>query len=111
MKKAVMYGGGNIGRGFIGALLVVALFVILIVKGIKISLNAPDKFSSLLVAGIMGLIAVQVIINIAVVTSSIPSTGMPLPFFSYGGSSLVFILAEMGVVLSVSRECDTLIKN
>ena len=94
--------------GFIGALLVVVLFVILIMKGIKISINAPDKFSSLLVAGIMGLIAVQVIINIAVVTSSIPSTGMPLPFFSYGGSSLVFILAEMGVVLSVSRECDLL---
>ena len=92
--------------GFIGAALVVVLFVLLIWKGLKIASNAPDNFSRLLVTGIMGLIAVQVIINIAVVTSSIPNTGMPLPFFSYGGTSLVFILAEMGVVLSVSRECE-----
>ncbi|MBQ4526889.1 MAG: putative lipid II flippase FtsW [Clostridia bacterium] len=92
--------------GFVGAALVVVLFVFLMWKGIKIASNAPDKFSKLLVIGIMGLIAVQVIINIAVVTSSIPATGMPLPFFSYGGTSLVFILAEMGVVLSVSRECE-----
>lgn len=92
--------------GFIGALLVIALFVILIWKGIKIAINAPDKFSSLTVIGIISLIAIQAIFNIAVVTSSIPATGMPLPFFSYGGTSLVFILAEMGVVLSVSRECD-----
>lgn len=93
--------------GFLGALLVVVLFVILIFKGIKIAMNAPDKFSRLTVIGIIGLIAVQVVVNIAVVTSSIPATGMPLPFFSYGGSSLLFILAEMGVVLSISREADT----
>lgn len=92
--------------GFIGALLVVVLFVLLIWKGLKIASNAPDDFSRLLVTGIIGLIAVQVVINIAVVTASIPNTGMPLPFFSYGGTSLVFILAEMGVVLSVSRECE-----
>ncbi|MBQ4629517.1 MAG: putative lipid II flippase FtsW [Clostridia bacterium] len=92
--------------GFIGAALVVVLFVFLVWKGLKIASNAPDAFSRLLVIGIIGLIAVQVIINIAVVTSSIPATGMPLPFFSYGGTSLVFILAEMGVVLSVSRECE-----
>ncbi len=92
--------------GFIGALLVIVLFVILIWKGIKIAINAPDKFSSLVVTGIISLIAVQTVLNIAVVTSSIPATGMPLPFFSYGGTSLVFILAEMGVVLSISRECE-----
>lgn len=92
--------------GFVGALLVVVLFVILIWKGIKIAINAPDKFSSLTVIGIIGLIAVQAVLNIAVVTSSMPATGMPLPFFSYGGTSLVFILAEMGVVLSISRECE-----
>ena len=93
--------------GFVGALLLVVLFVLLIFKGIKIAMNAPDKFSRLTVIGIMGLISVQVVINIAVVTSSIPATGMPLPFFSYGGSSLLFILSEMGVVLSISREGDT----
>ena len=92
--------------GFIGALLVVVLFAILLWKGINIAIHAPDKFSRLTVIGIMGLIAIQVVINIAVVTSSIPATGMPLPFFSYGGTSLVFILAEMGVVLSISRECE-----
>lgn len=92
--------------GFVGALLVVALFVALIWKGIRIAINAPDKFSSLTVIGIIGLIAVQAVLNIAVVTSSMPATGMPLPFFSYGGTSLVFILAQMGVILSISRECE-----
>lgn len=86
--------------------MVVVLFAILLWKGINIAIHAPDKFSRLTVIGIMGLIAIQVVINIAVVTSSIPATGMPLPFFSYGGTSLVFILAEMGVVLSISRECE-----
>ena len=92
--------------GFVGAVLVIVLFALLIWKGIKIAIHAPDKFSSLLVVGIIALVAIQVIINIAVVTSSMPATGMPLPFFSYGGTSLVFIMAQMGVVLSVSRECD-----
>lgn len=92
--------------GFIGAILVIVLFGLLIWKGIKIAINAPDKFSSLTVIGIISLIAIQAIFNIAVVTASIPATGMPLPFFSYGGTSLVFIMAEMGIVLSVSRECD-----
>ncbi len=92
--------------GFVGAVLVIVLFGLLIFKGIKIALSAPDKFSSLTVIGAISLIAVQVVLNIAVVTSSIPATGMPLPFFSYGGSSLVFLLAQMGVILSVSRECE-----
>lgn len=89
--------------GFIGALLVVVLFVALIWKGIQIAIKAPDTFSSMLVTGITSLIAVQVILNIAVVTSSMPATGIPLPFFSYGGTSLMILLAEMGIVLNVTR--------
>lgn len=65
--------------------------------------NAPDRFGSLMAAGITALIAVQVVINIAVVTSSMPVTGMPLPFFSYGGTSLVFLMADMGILLNISR--------
>ena len=79
------------------------MFVILIVTGYKIAISAPDKFSSLLVTGIITLIALQVIFNIAVVTSAMPCTGITLPFFSYGGSSLLINLFEMGIVLNVSR--------
>lgn len=89
--------------GFFGALLVVILFVILIWKGIQIAVHAPDSFSSMLVSGIIALVAIQVVLNIAVVTSSMPPTGIPLPFFSYGGTSLVFLLAGMGIVLNISR--------
>ncbi len=89
--------------GFFGALLVIILFVVLIWKGIQIAMRAPDTFSSLLVVGIVGLIAIQVILNIAVVTSSMPATGVPLPFFSYGGTSLCILLAGMGVVLNITR--------
>ena len=89
--------------GFFGALLVVVLFVILIWKGIKIAMHAPDAFSGMLVGGITALIGIQVLMNIAVVTSSMPATGIPLPFFSYGGTSLLFILLGMGVILNVSR--------
>lgn len=89
--------------GFFGALLVIILFVVLIWKGIQIAMRAPDTFSSLLVVGIVGLIAIQVILNIAVVTSSMPATGVPLPFFSYGGTSLCILLAGIGVVLNITR--------
>lgn len=89
--------------GFFGALLVVVLFVILIWKGIKIAMHAPDAFSGMLVGGITALIGIQVLMNIAVVTSSMPATGIPLPFFSYGGTSLLFILCGMGIILNVSR--------
>jgi cell division protein FtsW len=89
--------------GFIGAAFVIILFLILIWRGIKIAINAPDTFGSLLAIGFTSLIAVQVLINVAVVTSSMPVTGMPLPFFSAGGSSLLFIMTGMGIVLSVSR--------
>lgn len=93
--------------GLLGALLVIVMFAILIITGFKIALKSPDKFSSLLVTGIMSLIAMQVIFNIAVVSSAMPCTGITLPFFSYGGSSLVINLVEMGVVINVSKYADT----
>lgn len=89
--------------GFVGAMLVIVMFAILVVKGFRIAINAPDRYSSLLVTGIVSLIGMQALMNIAVVTASMPCTGITLPFFSYGGTSLVINLFEMGVVLNVSR--------
>ncbi len=89
--------------GFIGALLLIMLFVMLIWRGFYIGLNARDKFGSLMAIGITSHVAVQTLLNILVVTNALPSTGISLPFFSYGGSSLVMLLFEMGIVLSVSR--------
>ena len=89
--------------GFIGAILVICIFMFFIYRGILIGLRAPDRFSSLLVIGIIMHVGLQMVLNIAVVTNSLPSTGISLPFFSYGGTSLLILLAEMGVVLSVSR--------
>lgn len=89
--------------GFIGALAVIILFTLFIWRGIKIAMHAPDTFSSLAVGGIIGLVAFQAIVNIAVVTGSMPVTGMALPFFSYGGSAISFLLTAMGFVLNVSR--------
>ncbi len=89
--------------GLIGVVVVVALFMIFVWRGIKIAMNAPDVFGTLTAVGITSLIAIQVIINILVVTSSVPSTGMPLPFFSYGGTSLLFLLTSVGILLNISR--------
>ncbi len=89
--------------GFFGAIVVAILFALLITRGIYIALHAPDTFSSLTVFGIMSIIGLQYLINVGVVTASIPNTGMQLPFFSAGGSSLIFIMAAMGIVLNVSR--------
>ena len=89
--------------GFIGVLTVIILFLIFIWRGIKVSINAPDVFGSLMAVGITSLIAVQALLNIAVVTSSVPPTGMPLPFFSYGGTSLVFLMSGVGILLNISR--------
>ena len=89
--------------GFIGVTAVIFIFGLLIWRGFKVANNAPDRFGSLLAVGLTAIIAVQVVINIAVVTSSMPVTGMPLPFFSYGGTSLVFMLAGMGILLNISR--------
>ena len=89
--------------GLFGAIMVVVLFMLLIGRIFKIAISAPDLFGSLLCVGVLVHIAVQVLINIAVVTNSIPSTGIPLPFISYGGTSIAILLAEMGMVLSVSN--------
>ena len=91
--------------GFFGAAIVVLLFAALVCRGFMIATKAKDLFGSLLVIGIMMQIGFQVILNIAVVTDTVPNTGIALPFFSYGGTALVILMCEMGVVLSVSRTC------
>ena len=89
--------------GFIGCTIVLILFAIFIWRGVLIAMKAPDMFGSLIAIGITALVAIQVIINVAVVTSSMPATGMPLPFFSYGGTALFILLCEMGILLNISR--------
>ena len=89
--------------GMFGAIIVMTLFAALIIRGIKIATEAPDTFGSLVVVGIIAQVAIQTVLNIAVATSTVPNTGVALPFFSYGGTSLLVLLAEMGIVLSVSR--------
>ncbi len=89
--------------GLIGGLAVILLFVLFVWRGFVIAMKAPDTFSSLLCAGIVGKVAVQAVLNIGVVTNMLPPTGISLPFFSYGGSSLCVLMTEMGVVLSCSR--------
>ncbi len=89
--------------GLIGALVILALFGILIWRGIKISRNAKDSFGRLLGCGIVAQVGLQVVLNILVITDWLPNTGISLPFFSAGGSSLIMLMAEMGIVLSVSR--------
>ncbi|MBR3002460.1 MAG: putative lipid II flippase FtsW [Clostridia bacterium] len=89
--------------GFIGCAIVLLLFAIFIWRGVLVAMKAPDMFGSLVAVGITALVAIQVIINVAVVTSSMPVTGMPLPFFSYGGTALFMLLCEMGVLLNISR--------
>lgn len=90
--------------GLIGAGLILILFVLLILRGYWIALHARDRFGSLLVVGITTLMAVQVFLNISVVTNLLPTTGVSLPFFSYGGTALMIQLIEMGIVLGVSRQ-------
>ena len=90
--------------GFIGAMVVILLFVLLLVRGAVIAINAKDKFGAMLVVGIITQVTVQAVLNIAVVTNTVPNTGISLPFFSYGGTSLMMLLGEMGIVLSVSRQ-------
>ena len=89
--------------GFLGALLILALFALFCIRGYTIAMRHPDPFCALTVFGITTKIALQVLLNVAVVTNSIPNTGISLPFFSYGGSSLVMLFAEMGILLSFSR--------
>ena len=90
--------------GFIGAALILTLFALLIIRGYWLALHARDRYSFLVSAGITTLLALQVILNVSVVTNLIPCTGISLPFFSYGGTALLIQLAEMGIILSASRE-------
>lgn len=89
--------------GLIGALLIVALFAAMILRGYFIALHAADRFSTILGAGLITLIAVQTVLNLGVVSNLLPSTGVALPFFSYGGTALVVNLGEMGILLGISR--------
>ncbi|MDN5322150.1 MAG: cell division protein FtsW [Clostridia bacterium] len=91
--------------GFIGVFLVILLFFLFIWRGYRIALYAPDRFASLLAVGLTSIIAVQSVINIGVVTGSLPVTGITLPFVSYGGSSLTFSLIGVGILLNISRYC------
>ena len=92
--------------GLVGAMAIVALFAVTILRGYWIALNARDRFSTVLAAGLVTLIAVQTILNLCVVTNLLPSTGIALPFFSYGGTALLMQLFEAGIVLAVSRQND-----
>lgn len=89
--------------GFIGAMLIIVLFVMLITRGFWIALQTRDRFGSLLVCGIMTLLSLQTFLNIGVVTNLLPATGVSMPFFSYGGTALLMQLIMMGIVLNVSR--------
>jgi cell division protein FtsW len=90
--------------GLIGCLIIIMLFILFVWKGIKVALSAKDVYGTLLAVGITSIIAVQAIINIAVVTGSMPVTGVPMPFISYGGTSLVINMLAMGILLNISRQ-------
>ena len=92
--------------GFIGATLIILVFVLLIWRGYVIAMRCRDRFGSMLAIGLTTQVGVQTILNIAVVSNTIPNTGISLPFFSSGGTALVMLLAEMGVILSVSRQTN-----
>ena len=89
--------------GLFGAIIIITMFLVLLWRMMLIANNAPDLFGALLVVGVLGHIAIQVILNVAVVTNSIPNTGISLPFISYGGTSVLFLLIEMGLVLNVAK--------
>jgi len=88
----------------LGAIAVLALFALLLYRAIRIALKAPDRYSMLLVFGLISLTIVQVLLNIGVATSSVPPTGIPLPFFSAGGTSFVFQMISMGMILNISSQ-------
>lgn len=92
--------------GFIGVVTVMILFLVFIWRGMRIAMHAPDTFSSLMATGITSLVAVQFVINIAVISASAPATGMPLPLFSYGGSSLLLLMFGLGILLNISRHVN-----
>lgn len=90
--------------GLFGAISVILIFMFMIYRFMVIAGNAPDLMGAMIVIGVMAHIAIQVILNIAVVTNTIPNTGVTLPFISYGGTSVMFLMLEMGLVLSVSNQ-------
>jgi len=90
--------------GFVGAVFIIILFALLVWRGFVIAAKSRDRFGSMLAVGLTAQVGLQVILNIAVVTNTIPNTGISMPFFSYGGTALCMLLAQMGVVLSVSRQ-------
>ena len=90
--------------GLFGAIAIILMFILLLWRMMIIANNAPDLFGALLVVGVMGHIAIQVILNIAVVTNTIPNTGISLPFISYGGTSVLFLMVEIGLVLNVAKK-------
>ena len=92
--------------GFVGATIILILFALLVWRGFVIASKAKDKFGTMLAIGLVAQIGLQTILNVAVVTKVVPNTGIPLPFFSYGGSALMMLLAEMGVVLNISRHSN-----
>lgn len=92
--------------GFLGAILVISLFAIFVWRGVIISIKCKDKFGSYMAIGITTMIGLQAVFNIAVVTGTIPVTGISLPFFSYGGSSLLILLASTGILLNISKNCS-----
>jgi cell division protein FtsW len=90
--------------GFVGATLIIILFALLVWRGFVIGMRCKDRFGSMVAIGLTAQVGLQTILNILVVTNTIPPTGIALPFFSYGGTALVMLLAEMGVILSISRQ-------
>ena len=90
--------------GLIGAVAIILLFCLLVWRGFTIAIKAQDKFGCLMAVGLTFQVGLQAILNILVVTNTIPNTGISLPFFSYGGTALVLLLAQMGIVLSISRD-------
>lgn len=92
--------------GYIGCMVIMALFLVLVWRGIKIAIEAKDMFGTLLAVGITSVIGLQAIINIAVVSGSMPVTGVPLPFISYGGTSIVITMCAIGILLNISRQKD-----
>ena len=89
--------------GFVGVLIVMAIFAVFIWRGITIAMKAPDMFGTLVAVGITTMVGIQALFSIAVVSSSMPVTGIPLPFFSYGGTALIILLSCCGILLNISR--------
>jgi cell division protein FtsW len=93
--------------GFLGVLVVVSLFVLIAMRGLRIAKNAPDMFGRLLAVGLTVWVVFQAFINISAISGLVPLTGIPLPFISYGGTSMMFLLISMGILLNISKQVDT----